>query len=289
MIYIFLQGRIGNNLFQIATGASLAHKYKTDFCLYPGAYFAPEPDNCMLLDYLKQFETNILRNTKIVTIIPDNILRYKERDFTFDEIPFSENMLIEGFFQSEKYFESNFIHQLYEIDSETKKYIDKKYGKLFDEEITSINVRRGDFFKHLDNHPICSLRYFRNAIRFIGSNKKYLIISDDIEWCKKKFKGGNFTFVQNESPVVDLYLQTYCANNIISNSSFSWWGAWLNENPNKIVICPTPWFGVALQTKNTKDLYPKSWIIIKNSMPFHQTIYGYALWIKKRVDYFFRK
>jgi len=286
MIYILLKGRIGNNLFQIATGASLAAKHHTDFQVYPEDYFAPYPDNCTLANYLKQFEKNILRNVKILNEKPKISTCHQEKEFCHEEIEYTDNMMIEGFFQTEKYFNPSIVRKLFEIDTETRTYIEKYYGKLFDDEITSINVRRGDYFKAIDNHPICTIKYFKKAINRIGVKKRFLVISDDISWCKKMFRGDNFIFIDNEPPIIDLYLQTLCTNNIISNSSFSWWGAWLNPNPNKIVIAPDPWFGVAYQYKDTKDLLPSSWIKIKNQMSLPLSLYGYYLWYDKRIRYF---
>lgn len=287
MINILLKGRIGNNLFQIATGASLAAKHNSDFQVFPGDYFAPYPDNCNLADYLKQFGDNILKNTKINIHQPKYSVLYQEQDFAYEEIKYIDNMMIEGFFQSEKYFNENVVRDLFEIDTCTKAYINNKYGSLFDHEVTSINVRRGDYFKALDNHPICSKKYFMNAIKQIGKESLFLVISDDISWCKKIFKGDNFLFIDDEPPIVDLFLQTYCTNNIISNSTFSWWGAWLNPNPNKIVIAPDPWFGVAYKDKDTRDLLPEKWIRIKNKMSLFLSLFGYYLWYDKRIRYYF--
>lgn len=106
--------------------------------------------------------------------------------------------------------------------------------------------------------------YFKNAISYFGKDKLYLIISDDIEWCKKNFKGNNFFFSEGESSIVDLYLQTMCNHNIISNSSFSWWGAWLNNNPEKIVIAPKNWFGKQMKDWNLQDLIPSEWERLPN-------------------------
>jgi hypothetical protein len=113
-----------------------------------------------------------------------------------------------------------------------------------------------------------------------------LITSDNISWCKKKFRGENFFFSEGESAIVDMYLQSCCTNNIISNSSFSWWGAWMNKNPQKIVITPDPWFGIAFRNKDTKDLIPEGWIKLKNKTPLYFVIRGFFIWWKKRVRYF---
>ncbi len=103
-------------------------------------------------------------------------------------------------------------------------------------------------------------------MRYIGQETRFLIISDDINWCKKNFKGSNYFFTDNNTALEDLYLQSLCTNNIISNSTFSWWGAWLNENPVKIVIVPKPWYGKEFLHIRTDDLIPEAWIQLDNSM-----------------------
>jgi hypothetical protein len=288
MVNVLLKGRIGNNLFQIAAGVSLAKRNYTDVCFYTGSYYAPFPDNCSLYDYLQQFKSNILRNVTIKPGTPDFEGHYEEEQYAYTAIPYKDNSLVEGFFQSERYFEKETVRQIFDIDDDSKAYITQKYGHLLKTGITSINVRRGDYFKELDNHCITSMSFFKKAIKRIGKDKNYLLISDDIAWCKKMFRGKNFFFVEGEKPIFDLYIQTQCTNNIISNSSFSWWAAWLNNNPDKIVICPNPWFGVAKQHYDTSDLIPPEWIQLKNRMPLHLTFLGYSIWWRRRLNYFFK-
>jgi hypothetical protein len=91
--------------------------------------------------------------------------------------------------------------------------------------------------------------------------KKFYVFSDDIEWCKNFFSDIlDFEFISGNNEIRDLYLMSSCENNIIANSSFSWWGAWLNKNPNKKVIAPSVWFGPAKKNVITEDLYCKNWI-----------------------------
>ncbi|MBL7966764.1 MAG: alpha-1,2-fucosyltransferase [Prolixibacteraceae bacterium] len=286
MIHVLLDGRIGNNLFQIAAAASLAYNNNSDYKVIPGDYLTP--GGKWLSEYLKQFETNILRKVPFTEQKPENPVIYKEKDFSYSPIPYSENLLMQGFYQSEKYFNPKIVQDLFEIDQNTKQHIFGKYGHLLKEEITSIHVRRGDYLKSSDNYAVCSYNYFRDAINYIGKDKKFLITSDDIAWCKSKFKGENFYFSEGESAIVDMYLQSMCTNNIISNSSFSWWGAWLNKNPNKIVIVPQPWFGIAFRNKNTRDLVPESWTKLTNKTPLVYRMAGYYIWWRKRIDYFYR-
>ena len=103
------------------------------------------------------------------------------------------------------------------------------------------------------------MSYYKKAMATFDSGSVFLIISDDITWCKKHFRGENFFFVDDEPPIVDLYLQSLCTHNIISNSSFGWWGAWLNPNPEKKIVCPTPWFAPSGMKRDTRDLCPAIW------------------------------
>ena len=91
--------------------------------------------------------------------------------------------------------------------------------------------------------------------------ENFIIFSDDIKWCKNNFIGDKFTFIEGEKDYIDLWLMSLCNHNIIANSSFSWWGAWLNQNPNKKVIAPINWFGPEKKL-NPKDIYCKNWIKI---------------------------
>ena len=169
-------------------------------------------------------------------------------------------MLLKGYFQSEKYFDEKVVRELFSIDDNSKNYINDKYGDLLEKKTTSIHIRRGDFLDRLDRHPVQSMDYFNKAIEHFDDNI-FLIFSDDINWCKENFKGNNFVFIEGEKDYIDLYLMSMCKNNIISNSSFSWWGAWLNQNNEKIVISPSIWFGNS-KNLNTNDIYCEKWIKI---------------------------
>lgn len=291
MIYSALKGRIGNNLFQVATGFSLAKKNKTEFAAYIHDILLPEPDNCTLREYINQFKNTIFRNVNFVESLPANYETYHEPpDLSFLEINSKDNLIIDGYFQSEKYFDKELIRNLYSMDDDTGVYINNKYGSILKKGITSINVRRGDFVKQPHLHPACSMKYYKAAISYFGAGHQFMIISDDSKWCKKHFKGGNYFFIEEEPPVIDLYLQTLCKNNILSNSSFSWWGAWLNLNPDKIVIAPAEnWVGKH-HSVSTKDLLPGDWIKITNPIEIHlrlvvfyHDIIKFLVGIKRRI------
>ena len=127
--------------------------------------------------------------------------------------------------------------------------------------MTSIHVRRGDYVKHPNHHPVQTIEYYNKSVEMVGKDTTIVVFSDDIEWCKKNFNIDNIIYIEDEKDYIELYLMSLCDNNIISNSSFSWWGAWLNTNENKKVIAPNKWFGSAIN-ENTNDIIPKGWIKI---------------------------
>jgi hypothetical protein len=101
--------------------------------------------------------------------------------------------------------------------------------------------------------------YFNEGMSAVGDVNKYLVFSDDIEWCKKNFIGDKFIFIENEKDYVELYLQSQCTHNIISSSTFSWWGAYLNNKPNRKIVGPNQWFS---NNKPINNIIPDSWITI---------------------------
>lgn len=289
MIHILLKGRLGNNLFQIAAGASLAAANDDTCCVsVPGE--ANDPGLSTSYTELLNLKKTILRN---IDICEQNWsmsdATYTEKQFNYQPIPYQPGMSLFGYFQSEKYFDQKLVRDLFAIDDETKSYIMAKYGHLLAQPLTSIHIRRGDYLKNIDMHPICSMNYFRRAIRLIGEEKPFLIVSNDIAWCKKQFRGNNFHFAENESAVVDLYLQSLCTNNIISNSSFSWWGAWLNATPGKKVLVPEPWFGISAKKMNSSDLIPESWIKVPNIMPLPLRAFAILRKAKRDLYHLLRK
>ena len=132
----------------------------------------------------------------------------------------------------------------------------------------SVHVRRGDYVNNKNAnafHGVCSPEYYRKAIELIAKrvdSPKYFVFSDDIEWVKEHIEIPNAVFV-SQKDIADheeLVLMSKCKHAIIANSSFSWWGAWLNANPNKLVIAPKQW--VSDSRVNTVDAIPAEWVRI---------------------------
>lgn len=282
MIYIRLSGRFGNYLFQIAAGASLAKRYGTDFkvVVAPDTEAISTVSTESMWKYVSSFKENIFRGIEFVREAPRGIAMYSWRDFPYKPIPYGGNdLLIDGYFQSYKYVDSDLMRQIYAMPGEIGNKLQQKYGEVLNKPFTCIHVRRGDYLNLPHRFSICSMNYFRNAIKQIGENTLFVVVSDDLGWCKKHFKGENFVFAdKGNSMLEDFYLQSLAENNIISNSSFSWWGAWLNDNPDKKVFYPTPWFGPHYSHYDTSDLCPDAWTALPNRTPLRYQLK--SVWIR---------
>ena len=158
-------------------------------------------------------------------------------------------MEISGYFQSEKYFKKfrNEVLELFEPDSITENKIKEFFSNFNNIETCSIHVRRGNYVDLKNYHFLQDIEYYKNSIDIIGSNIHFLIFSDDIDWCKENFSFlENKTFIDNFLDYEQMYLMSLCSNNIISSSTFSWWGAYFarQRTPKKdsFVACfPKNW------------------------------------------------
>lgn len=176
-----------------------------------------------------------------------------------------------GYWQSEKYFKN--VATTIRADFTFKNSLSKLNAELAEQirhvNSVSLHVRRGDYAKDLKTnatHGLCSLDYYQTAIRCISDQIKqphFFVFSDDIAWVQNNLQIGFPCQYVDHNQGVDSYndmnLMSMCQHNIIANSSFSWWGAWLNPNPDKIVIAPQKWFA---NKNNVKDLFPQGWVTL---------------------------
>lgn len=194
--------------------------------------------------------------------------KYFSVPFGYSKLPLESNLIYRGYMQSEKYFAHNrsLILNLFAPTSDIAKYIHTKYSSLVNANTLAIHVRRGDYINLSDHHPEVSPDYYLQATKYITdrvSIDNYAIFSDDITYCKKLFGDSDeIIYIEREEDYIDLYLMSLCKHNIIANSTFSWWGAWLNQNVDKMIVSPKKWFGPAKQGVDTNDLIPDSWIKI---------------------------
>ena len=268
--HIKILGGLGNQLFQYFFARSLSIKFN---CLVKLDISEFISDN----DKKRNLNLDIL-NSKLSFSKKRNLFSklfksVKEEDpYKFNKNIFNKKYFYyTGYWQSYKYFENNW--KLFKEDLNFKN-IDAK-NKLFDNindsNSISVHIRRGDYItdKRISRiHGNLQLDYYKNAICLIRKNilkPKFFFFSDDIKWVKNNFKDENFYYVNSENqeltkPFRDLFLMKNCKHNIIANSTFSWWGAWLNESSNKVVIAPKYWS--SNRKSDTTDLIPARWIIL---------------------------
>jgi hypothetical protein len=256
-------GRLGNQMFQYATLKALS--LKTGFeCFLPN-HLIIKPDGAYDFTNNKwlEYRLDLLECFNITTPIKENNLTniFQEKEFTFNSsiILIDDNTAIEGYFQSYKYFES--FEKEIKNEFTFKPYILEKCKNIILQysNPVAIHVRRGDYVNHPGFWNITP-EYIVDALHSFdpGLNATYLIFSDDIDWCKEIF-GEEFVFIEGNNQYEDLCLMSLCKHNIISNSSYSWWAAWLNSNLDKKVVAPLQWF---TEPKPLNDLYPSNWILI---------------------------
>ncbi len=256
MIVFKIQEGLGNQLFQWATGQALSLKFNTKV-YYDIGFFQNRQGFDHRVDRRDYCLPNILENdvpllnqevvnefnSKPQQIIyePDSFL-----DFDFDN---KFSYFFVGYWQNEMYFK--------EYRKEIVSGIKKCFNPNFNfESSCSLHVRRGDFLNLLYKHPVQPYEYYEKALEEINPSGNIFVFSDDIEWCKANLKFKNLIFMDGNSNIEDLLLMSMCKDNIIANSSFSWWAAWLNANKEKRVIAPKLWYQDGTSDDN---LIPDEW------------------------------
>jgi hypothetical protein len=256
MIITKIQGGLGNQIFQWAYGKSLSIMYDNELLLDTTYY------NNQLGDTPRNYELNKFPNLKYKPpgYVNKKIIQISD-NFNYEKLHYDDNYsyYLNGFWQSEKYFlnVSDVIRNQLSPDNETL----EKLKLNVQENSVSLHIRRTDYVTSNGFHPVQTIEYYNKALDIIGDYNQLLVFSDDINWCKDNLKYDNIFFVENQDNIEDLWLMSLCTHNIIANSSFSWWGAWLNKNKNKTVIAPINWFGES-SGLNQSDIVPNTWIKI---------------------------
>lgn len=173
----------------------------------------------------------------------------------------------DGYWQHEEYFYTikESIRNAFSFPEITNERNKETTIRIQMSNSVSLHVRRGDYINHKLYRGICDIEYYKRAIQYIEKHVQpqlYCIFSNDTEWCKNSlhelFWGKEVIYVdwnRGADSFIDMQLMSLCSHNIIANSSFSWWGAWLNQHPDKIVISPTKWINAEVE-----DPIPKRWI-----------------------------
>lgn len=252
------RGGIGNVMFKLAASISMSIDNGVEY-LFSKEYIRPADPN------YENYANNILRNLNFIERLPQKCHVYVETHFNYQHINYTKgtNLLLDGYFQSEKYFINNkqAIIDIFKPTEEIKTEILKNLPEVND--YVSIHIRRGDYLKYPNHHPQQSEEYFKEATEIVGRDNTFLIFSDDMDGVKNMFDYlPNKIFYTSGKDWLDLYTMSLCKDNIICNSTFSWWGAYLNSNKDKKVITTNKWFGPANAHLNISTLFPSEWIIL---------------------------
>ena len=281
MIVVKLMGGLGNQMFQFAAGRALSLKNNCRLYL-DDTFLNADPKGiytkrCFELGQLKveakladkEFLRIFKKRGFFSGMFKRNLQRLNEkppRDVSFHAV--KAPVYLDGFWQSEFYFENH--RELLQKELSPNYDLEKEAGQYFSmiKQCTSVSVhvRRGDYVDHKgasDFHGALGMEYYRSAVNLISQKDpecRFFIFTDDIDWCRKEFTfGPDFVFVETGSTYssCDLFLMQLCDHNILANSSYSWWGAWLNQKPGKIVIAPSKWFA---ESAHPNDIYAHNWI-----------------------------
>lgn len=273
MIISKIKGGLGNQMFQYAIAKAFSLQTKREFKLDISIFECYKLHNYGLHHF--KLESNFYKPESIwkrrFTKLIKKVVFYNEdlHQFNYNQNLIkikSDILFLEGYFQSEKYFAKyeNEIRTDFQILSPLKQQTSDMIAYMQSVNAVSIHFRRGDYIGNVV-HETDKTEYYKDAIQLIESKIEkpvYFLFSDDMPWVKENFKTNFEThyvdFNDASTNFEDIKLMATCKHNIIANSSFSWWGAWLNYNPNKIVIAPKIWFNN--EKVNTSDIIPESWI-----------------------------
>jgi len=293
MIIVKLQGGLGNQMFQYAIGRRLALLNQVDLKLdlmflndkNPTSHYTIrnyELDAYNLVcDFSEYIETEHFYRNNLLSKIKQKLGSLKQMNekglkFNPEILELKGNIYLNGYWQCEKYFEairSNLLSEFSLKNSLLEKMESDKSIKQIKDLINttnsvSVHFRRGDYVSDSVTskfHGTCSINYYQEAIKQIAaqiSNPHFFLFTDDPDWVKsqKIIEGFPSTMAVTSNMHFDMYLMSRCKHNIIANSSFSWWGAWLNPTEEKLVIAPKNWFAKEELNQQSQDLIPQNWI-----------------------------
>jgi hypothetical protein len=289
MIIINIIGGLGNQMFQYATGRAVSHRLgvplKIDtrgllgYQLHQGfqldrlfncqGYVATYDELTSVLGWQSsELAQRVLKRPMLSGLRSKNFMVEPSFNYWSGINQLNGDKYLYGYWQSEKYFSefADLIRKDFTFKLPLTLENAEVSGKISQSNAVSLHVRRGDYVTNSKNSfiGICSIDYYQAAIRYLSkriSNPIFFVFSDDIDWVRQnlsiQYEKYFIEHNQAEKSHFDMQLMSLCQHNIIANSSFSWWGAWLNENPNKMVIVPKQWFASG---KDDSDLIPSSWI-----------------------------
>jgi hypothetical protein len=281
MVTINITGGIGNQMFQYATARCLSIKHKKKLVLDTKLLLIRTENDTprdFQLDYFKINADSIISKTSKIIRAIRFLSRLLLRPLSSDQQIYLFNIFLKcnlpvyltRTFQKQKYFWEikDILFEEFTLKGDLSVDTREIENLIKNNESVSVHIRRGDYVKYCDFFSTCSKEYYINAmstIREKTSNPIFFIFSDDIEWVKQNIPiPYTHEYVSNKKikDYEELVLMSKCKHNIIANSTFSWWGAWLNQNIDKIVVAPKQWF--VNKTSDKLEIMPESWIQIKN-------------------------
>lgn len=295
MIIVKLFGGLGNQMFQYAFGRALSLRFrvplKLDLSWFENVNEVVAKRNFELHAYALQCEFAGRREVAQYDRQPGRICwrnrlgkilglssgqRYMEKDSLVDpnieKLDYRRNVYLEGYWQNPKYFEGErkLLMQDLEVKTPMDQANENTARSIMNSNSVSVHIRRGDYvaIPHVARfHGVCPPDYYERAFQAVGSKVRdpnFFIFSDDSDWARANLKIPPHATWVSHNPTSqgweDLRLMKLCQHHIIANSTFSWWGAWLCENPGKIVIAPQEWFRDPEANAQTRDLIPPNWI-----------------------------
>lgn len=289
MIITRLEGGLGNQMFQYAFAKSLSktndcplrlhladktlsihNGYELEKVFNVNAQIATASELKTLLGW--QSNESIVRLTRkpVFSFLKSkNIVIERSFEFNSEYMNTSCDAYLIGYWQSEKYFKNNddLIKNEFMFKAPLSAENQLIAQLILSSNSVSLHIRRGDFVsnpKISSIHGVCNIEYYKKAINYVSSkinDPVFFVFSDDINWVKNNleinFKHHFITNNIKQDSYNDMRLMSLCKHNIIANSSFSWWGAWLNSNPQKFIIAPVNWFA---ENRKETDLIPATWI-----------------------------
>jgi len=251
----YLMGGLANQMFQIA-------KAKTEGFIHNiPVYFEPKSFTPMEGNGANVYINNIFRNIEFKNDLkPEK--RFDELSWSYNDVGYTydTSVMFNGYYQSSKHFKnySEKIKNLFLPTEEFKEKLMNMYPLIFEKNSVSIHIRRGDYLRISDILPVISKSYIDKALKSIGKYSHIFIFTNDKEWAETNLDYDKCTIVNGLNDYEDLWAISLCNHNIMSNSSFSWWGSYLNKNKNKKVCVPSIWFGPNGE-QNYKDIYESKW------------------------------
>jgi len=252
-----LMGGLGNQMFQAAHAMCQGLLHNRPVYLLPYSWTPMQGRGT------ENYKENIFRKFKFGSN-HDGFQEIGEGPWEYSiVVPFSENTVFSGYFQSSKNF-FGFDEQVREIYSPSVDIVEelkRKYPELNNPNTLSIHIRRGDYLNNPHIHPSVGLSYIQEALKRVGEYSYVFVFSEDKDWVNQNLHLKNMTLVNETEDYKEMWLMSLCQNNIICNSTFSWWASFLNKNENKKIIVPSIWFGHG-GPKNFKDIYEPYWTVI---------------------------